>query len=61
MLSKQLNMRLKRLGKAKREFNNVLSVIGDDREKKEPLQTQNYIYLKPILTTEQKFNPVVKP
>jgi hypothetical protein len=61
MLSKQLNMRLKRLGKAKREFNHVLSVVGDDREKKEPLQTQNYICLKPILTTEQKFNPVMKP
>ena len=37
MLNKQLNMRLKRLGKAKREFDTILSVVGDDRKKSEIL------------------------
>ena len=62
MLNKQVNMRLKRLGKAKREFDTILSVVGDDRKKSEILSvTQSHLPLKPILTTEQKFYPMLKP
>jgi hypothetical protein len=62
MLNKQLNIRLKRLGKAKKEFDTILSVVGDDRKKTELLSVkQSYVSLKPIMTTEQKFYPTLKP